>query len=144
MKKIITSVVAVAALAVASVAGYAQFNHQDSSHAKVTKTSAKSSTSVDKSEVTTSPSSSSSSSSSSAAAQSSAVNPQGATNYDPNKTAGGIEITMPMIEQARQELDKAGIPADNFAPSDIKTIIANASQQGVSIVEYAKQNFHSN
>ncbi|MDR0899181.1 MAG: hypothetical protein LBM27_02355 [Lactobacillaceae bacterium] len=66
----------------------------------------------------------------------------GGPDYDPNLTADGTEITDAMIDSAIKELTAAGIPADSFARSDIKTIIRKASETNESIVQVAKQNAH--
>ncbi|MDI6552904.1 hypothetical protein [Leuconostoc falkenbergense] len=74
--------------------------------------------------------------------QSSAVNDPNTASYDPNKTAEGIEVTTSMINTARKRLLEAGLPADKWAPSDIKKIITESSQQNISIIDYAKANYH--
>ncbi|GMA70543.1 hypothetical protein GCM10025879_17890 [Leuconostoc litchii] len=48
-----------------------------------------------------------------------------------------------MISDTRTKLIAAGLPADQWAPSDIKKIITEASQQNISVVDYAKANFHN-
>ncbi|MBS9338869.1 hypothetical protein G6R29_04425 [Fructobacillus sp. M2-14] len=63
-------------------------------------------------------------------------------NYDPNRTLSGQNVDATMIKNVTAQLRDAGLPVDYWAPSDIKTIITQASQQGVSVVDYAKQNFH--
>lgn len=63
--------------------------------------------------------------------------------YDPNKTVQGVEVTSEMIAETRKQLIAAGLPADQWAPSDIKKIITEASQQNMSVVDYAKANFHN-
>ncbi|MBS9334901.1 hypothetical protein LQZ24_06330 [Fructobacillus sp. M1-13] len=69
-------------------------------------------------------------------------NPENTNQYDPNKTASGVTVDSAMIQKVTQELNEAGLPADTWAPSDIKSIITQASQQGVSAVTYAKENYH--
>ncbi|MCK8616830.1 hypothetical protein LNP00_00395 [Fructobacillus sp. M158] len=73
---------------------------------------------------------------------SSQKNLQDSKNYDPNKTVSGNAVNQSMIEQTTKELEDAGLPANQWAPSDIKKIITQSSQQGISVVEYAKENFH--
>ncbi|KGB51093.1 hypothetical protein LH61_06355 [Leuconostoc mesenteroides P45] len=63
--------------------------------------------------------------------------------YDPNRTLQGVEVTSGMIAETRRRLIAAGLPADQWAPSDIKKIITEASQQNISVVDYAKDNFHN-
>lgn len=47
-----------------------------------------------------------------------------------------------MIDSVRNELTSAGLPANEWGPSDIKKIITESSRQNVSVVDYAKDNFH--
>lgn len=152
MKKIILGIVAAVVVAVGGATGY---TYMQSSSNHTSHTTTKSSSSAKSS-------SQSSSTSSSSAAQSSqpmssstsvpassqsqdnaAINPQTGANYDPNKTLNGTEVTSTMIQSAQQQLIQAGLPADQWAPSDIKKIITNSSQEGVSIVDYARANFHA-
>ncbi|MBS9335776.1 hypothetical protein [Fructobacillus papyrifericola] len=58
---------------------------------------------------------------------------------------GAAEPTTPSSESvadATSQLRNAGFPVDQWAPSDIQKIVSDASQQGISVVDYAKQNFH--
>lgn len=128
-------------------------------HKKVvdsTSQSSKSKISATKKQSTTSKSQSSSLISSSSAAidqsvndnkspsstSSSVVNDPNTASYNPNKTAQGKEVTAEMITKVRQELIHAGLPADKWAPSDIKKIITESSQQNMSVIDYAKANYH--
>ncbi|WP_061514994.1 hypothetical protein [Leuconostoc mesenteroides] len=70
------------------------------------------------------------------------TNAADASSYDPNKTMKGVEVTQTMIDNTRSELIAAGLPADQWGPSDIKKIITESSRQNVSVVDYAKDNFH--
>ncbi|MGL5888222.1 MAG: hypothetical protein ACRCY1_09140 [Leuconostoc suionicum] len=70
------------------------------------------------------------------------TNATDASSYDPNKTVQGVEVTQTMIDSVRNELISAGLPADEWGPSDIKKIITESSRQNVSVVDYAKDNFH--
>ncbi|MGQ4573641.1 hypothetical protein ACUIJP_06115 [Leuconostoc pseudomesenteroides] len=79
---------------------------------------------------------------SSSISASSVVNDPDTPSYDPNKTAQGTEVTSDMITKVRNQLVNAGLPADKWAPSDIKKIITEASQQNMSIIDYAKANYH--
>lgn len=69
-------------------------------------------------------------------------NAETSSDYDPNQTASGVTVDRSMITKVSEELKQAGLPVDEWAPSDIKSIITQASQQGVSPVDYAKQNYH--
>ncbi|MCW0953065.1 hypothetical protein OIT44_03130 [Weissella ceti] len=64
--------------------------------------------------------------------------------YDPNVDANGRLVTSNDVERVRQELLDAGLPADKFAPSDIKKIIVKSSTQGMDVITYARENFHGN
>ncbi|MCI1689999.1 MAG: hypothetical protein LKI50_06450, partial [Leuconostoc mesenteroides] len=88
-------------------------------------------------------SSESSSSDSSSSSSSVSSNTTDSPTYDPNKTVQGVEVTSEMIAETRKQLIAAGLPADQWAPSDIKKIITEASQQNMSVVDYAKANFHN-
>lgn len=79
---------------------------------------------------------------SSSSTSSSVVNDPNTASYNPNKTAQGTEVTAEMITKVRQELIHAGLPADKWAPSDIKKIITESSQQNMSVIDYAKANYH--
>ena len=79
---------------------------------------------------------------SSSSTSSSVANDPNTASYNPNKTAQGTEVTAEMITQVRQELIHAGLPADKWAPSDIKKIITESSQQNMSVIDYAKANYH--
>lgn len=70
------------------------------------------------------------------------TNSENTADYDPNKTATGVAINGQLIQKVSEELKNAGLPVDTWAPSDIKTIITQSSQQGISAVDYAKQNYH--
>ena len=70
------------------------------------------------------------------------ANDPNTASYNPNKTAQGTEVTAEMITQVRQELIRAGLPADKWGPSDIKKIITESSQQNMSVIDYAKANYH--
>ncbi|QEA58549.1 hypothetical protein FGL74_01920 [Leuconostoc koreense] len=91
----------------------------------------------------TSSTSESATSDSSSSSSSVSSNTTDSPTYDPNKTVQGIEVTPEMVAATRKQLIAAGLPADQWAPSDIKKIITEASQQNVSIVDYAKANFHN-
>lgn len=84
----------------------------------------------------------SNSSSSMSSSSQSGANPETSSNYDPNKTLNGQTVDSAMIQKVTEQLKAAGLPADQWAPSDIKAIITKASQQGISPVDYAKQNYH--
>ncbi|MBJ7619732.1 hypothetical protein HAU47_03850 [Weissella confusa] len=86
--------------------------------------------------------SNSSTTSSQAVSSTPSQQPSSAANVDPNSTASGQEITADMIKQAQDDLNAAGLPADRFAPSDIKTMIRQASEQHTTVVKIARQNFH--
>ncbi len=79
---------------------------------------------------------------SSSSTSSSAANDPNTASYNPNKTAQGTEVTAEMITKVRQELIRAGLPADKWGPSDIKKIITESSQQNMSVIDYAKANYH--
>ena len=79
---------------------------------------------------------------SSSSTSSSVANDPNTASYNPNKTAQGTEVTAEMITKVRQELIHAGLPADKWAPSDIKKIITESSQQNMSVIDYAKANYH--
>ncbi|WP_337090439.1 hypothetical protein [Leuconostoc pseudomesenteroides] len=79
---------------------------------------------------------------SSSSTSSSVANDPNTASYNPNKTAQGTEVTAEMITQVRQELIRAGLPADKWGPSDIKKIITESSQQNMSVIDYAKANYH--
>lgn len=72
----------------------------------------------------------------------SVANDPNTASYNPNKTVQGKEVTAEMITKVRQELIHAGLPADKWAPSDIKKIITESSQQNMSVIDYAKANYH--
>ncbi|MDD9138232.1 hypothetical protein H7198_01220 [Fructobacillus sp. CRL 2054] len=46
------------------------------------------------------------------------------------------------VNTAKAQLKAAGFPVDEWAPSDIEKIISDAQQQGISVVDYANQNYH--
>lgn len=48
------------------------------------------------------------------------TNATDASSYDPNKTVQGVEVTQTMIDSVRNELTSAGLPANEWGPSDIK------------------------
>lgn len=79
---------------------------------------------------------------SSSSTSSSVANDPNTASYNPNKTAQGTEVTAEMITRVRQELIRAGLPADKWGPSDIKKIITESSQQNMSVTDYAKANYH--
>lgn len=79
---------------------------------------------------------------SSSSTSSSVANDPNTASYNPNKTAQGTEVTAEMITKVRQELIHAGLPADKWGPSDIKKIITESSQQNMSVIDYAKANYH--
>ncbi|WAM37956.1 hypothetical protein [Leuconostoc pseudomesenteroides] len=79
---------------------------------------------------------------SSSSTSSSVANDPNTASYNPNKTAQGTEVTAEMITKVRQELIRAGLPADKWGPSDIKKIITESSQQNMSVIVYAKANYH--
>lgn len=60
----------------------------------------------------------------------------------PDVDVHGQEVTLQDIDRLRQRLLDAGLPADKWAPSDIKKIIIKASKQGIDPVAYARENFH--
>lgn len=62
--------------------------------------------------------------------------------YDPNVDANGKIVTPNDVENMRQKLLDAGLPADQWAPSDIKKVIVKSSTQGMDPIAYAKENFH--
>lgn len=62
--------------------------------------------------------------------------------YDPNVDANGHLVTPDDVEAMRQKLLDAGLPADKWAPSDIKKIIVKSSTQGMDAITYARENFH--
>lgn len=62
--------------------------------------------------------------------------------YDPNVDANGHLVTPDDVEDMRQKLLDAGLPADKWAPSDIKKIIVKSSTQGMDAITYARENFH--
>ncbi|CAK1229911.1 hypothetical protein [Fructobacillus cardui] len=149
MKKIGTIIGVVVVAAVVAGGGYAiGTNHTSkestTSSSSVSTSSAVSSTTKSTSDSTSSSSSVASSATSSATSATSqkGANPQTSASYDPNKTLNGQTVDSSMIQQVTAQLKAAGLPADQWAPSDIKQIITQASQQGVSPVTYAKQNFH--
>ncbi|WP_022791168.1 hypothetical protein [Weissella halotolerans] len=65
-----------------------------------------------------------------------------AVQADPNQTATGQEVTMADIKKTQAQLVQAGLPADQWAPSDIKKIIVESSRLHMDVTTYAKQNFH--
>jgi cytoskeletal protein RodZ len=149
VKKIGTIIGVVVVAAVVAGGGYAiGTNHTSkestTSSSSVSTSSAVSSTTKSTSDSTSSSSSVASSATSSATSATSqkGANPQTSASYDPNKTLNGQTVDSSMIQQVTAQLKAAGLPADQWAPSDIKQIITQASQQGVSPVTYAKQNFH--
>ncbi|CAK1254985.1 hypothetical protein [Fructobacillus cardui] len=149
MKKIGTIIGVVVVAAVVAGGGYAiGTNHTSkestTSSSSVSTSSAVSSTTKSTSDSTSSSSSVASSATSSATSATSqkGANPQTSASYDPNKTLNGQTVDSSMIQQVTAQLKAAGLPADQWAPSDIKQIITQASQQGVSPVTYAKQNYH--
>lgn len=134
MKKIGTIVGIILAAAVIAFGGFALGTNHGSD---------KNTTSSSSSVTTSTVSDNSSSSSASSSTSQKAVNPQTSSNYDPNKTLSGQTVDSNMIQQVTAQLKAAGLPADQWAPSDITKIITQASQQGISPVDYAKQNYHS-
>ncbi|CAK8053661.1 hypothetical protein [Eupransor demetentiae] len=140
MKKVITGLVAAALIGVGGTAGYTYLNsssvHDDQTSHKSSKSA--SSSSVAKSQVSTN-----SQDSNEIKQPTTGSNSQASDSYDPNKTWSGTEISMSMIDQTRTALSQAGLPADNYGNADIKRMIAEASQQNTSVVDYAKSNYHS-
>lgn len=141
MKKIVTTIVAIVLVAVIGVTGYTYLSSDSSHHATKTQSSKSSQSSKSTSSQSSVMSSSEMTSSTSQTTNSS--NPETSPDYDPNKTLDGTQVTAAMIQEARQQLIAAGLPADQWGPSDIQKIITQASQDKVSIVEYAKANYHS-
>jgi hypothetical protein len=68
--------------------------------------------------------------------------PNKPAEYDPNVDANGNMVTPNDVENMRQKLLDAGLPADQWAPSDIKKVIVKSSTQGMDPIAYAKENFH--
>lgn len=135
--------------AVVAGGGYALGTNHNSKESTTSSSSVSTSSAVSSTAKSTSDSASSSSSVASSATSSSTsatsqkgANPQTSASYDPNKTLSGQTVDSSMVQQVTAQLKAAGLPADQWAPSDIKQIITQASQQGVSPVTYAKQNFH--
>lgn len=60
----------------------------------------------------------------------------------PGVDVNGDEVTSNDVEDMRQQLLDAGLPADKWAPSDIKKIIIKSSKQGMDPIAYARENFH--
>ena len=135
-----------------SVLLYAHFNQSQGlenvstpRESKMKKTSKSSSTQGISSSLSQKQSSSTSESSghiNSQGTSSSVANDPNTASYNPNKTAQGTEVTAEMITKVRQELIHAGLPADKWGPSDIKKIITESSQQNMSVIDYAKANYH--
>ncbi|CAK1222833.1 hypothetical protein [Fructobacillus evanidus] len=149
MKKIGTIIGVVVVAAVVAGGGYALGTNHNSKESTTSSSSVSTSSAVSSTAKSTSDSASSSSSVASSATSSSTsatsqkgANPQTSASYDPNKTLSGQTVDSSMVQQVTAQLKAAGLPADQWAPSDIKQIITQASQQGVSPVTYAKQNFH--
>ncbi|MED4272512.1 hypothetical protein [Weissella confusa] len=129
-------------------------SHNDSKpHSKVSKKTSTKSSSEISSSVSSSMSSESTESLLSSASSESSVTPvtssmpsqletsgQGA-NYDPNKDANGDDITTTDVATARKELISAGLPADQFSDGDIMQMIRKASEENVSLVQFAKDNY---
>lgn len=55
-------------------------------------------------------------------------------------TATSSVVTLAEIQSVTEELVKSGLPANTWAPSDIKKLIIEAKKQQVPIVEYAQKN----
>ncbi|CAK1233583.1 hypothetical protein R55227_BLOPHJLP_00675 [Fructobacillus tropaeoli] len=152
MKKIGTIIGVVVVAAVVAGGGYAIGTNHTSKESTTSSSSVSTSSAVSSTTKSISSDSTSSNSSSSIAPSSTSsvtsttsqkgANPQTSASYDPNKTLNGQTVDSSMIQQVTAQLKAAGLPADQWAPSDIKQIITQASQQGVSPVTYAKQNFH--
>lgn len=65
------------------------------------------------------------------------------SNIDrPDVDGNGQEVTSNDVVEMRQQLLDSGLPADKWAPSDIKKIIIKSSKQGVDPIAYARDNFH--
>lgn len=152
MKKTITILLSAIAVVIIAVGlFFASNNHSKNTAKSSTETTTSKSTSSNESSTKSSSAQISSSSSVSQSTEmssstvvpsSSSQQPSQADSYDPNVTQSGQEITNDMIQKARDEINAAGIPADTFAPSDIKELIKQASESGQSVAEVAKQNFH--
>lgn len=138
MKKIGTVIGFILVVVAVAMGGYALGTNHNSKKSAISSNSASTSSAV--SPVTKSTSSSSSASSSVTSQK--GANPETSASYDPNKTLNGQTVDSSTIQQVTTQLKAAGLPADQWAPSDIKQIITQASQQGISPVDYAKQNYH--
>ncbi|QYU58651.1 hypothetical protein K1728_04430 [Weissella confusa] len=155
MLKLIAKVVAVIAVLGIGIGVGVTINHVNNSEHTEKKASSSHSTSKSNASSTTSVTSSSkavptSNASSSSVASVSSVSTSmtqseqfsEAAKYDPNQTASGTDITDDDIAKAREKMIAAGLPADNFAPSDIKDLIRQSSETGRDVVDLAKENFH--
>lgn len=60
----------------------------------------------------------------------------------PGVDANGRQVTSNDVGEMRQQLLDAGLPADKWAPSDIKKIIIKSSKQSMDPIAYARENFH--
>ncbi|GAO99099.1 hypothetical protein [Fructobacillus ficulneus] len=136
MKKIFTGIVVVVAAIVVAVGSYALgSNHHSTSNKESGSSKVMSSSEIQSSSssvVSSSQVTSNSAMSSSISSQSSA--------FDPTKQDAATSSQS--IASVTAELVNAGLPANTWAPSDIQTIISQANQQGISPVDYAKQNYH--
>ncbi|KMK53261.1 MULTISPECIES: hypothetical protein [Fructobacillus] len=142
MKKIGTIIGFILVVVAVAMGGYALGTNHNSKESATSSNSALTSSAVSPVTKSTSPSSSASSSATSSATSQKGANPETSASYDPNKTLNGQTVDSSTIQQVTAQLKAAGLPADQWAPSDIKQIITQASQQGISPVDYAKQNYH--
>ncbi|MFC4760748.1 hypothetical protein [Fructobacillus durionis] len=133
MKKIIISLAALVAAGLIAWGAYTLgSNHSSDNDSSSSKTST--SISKKKSTNTSSSSSNSASDSSSSSQKHSAFGGQGGGQPSTPSTTD--------VNMAKAQLKAAGFPVDEWAPSDIEKIISDAQQQGISVVDYANQNYH--
>lgn len=145
MKKIIISLAALAAAGLVVWGAFALGTNHDSSKSDDSSSSSKVVSSKKTKKSTSSSASSSASSSSSASAQSSTASSSSSEKHTAFGGQGAAQPSTPSQDQvndATTQLRNAGFPVDQWAPSDIEKIVSEAKQQGVSVVDYAKQNYH--
>lgn len=137
MKKIIISISALIAAGLIAWGAYTLGTKHDSSDDS---NSSKTSTSISKKK-----SSGASTDDSNSASSASTNSSSSSQKHSAFGGQGGGQPSTPSatdVNTAKAQLKAAGFPVDEWAPSDIEKIISDAQQQGISVVDYANQNYH--
>lgn len=144
MKKIIIALAALVAAGLVAWGAFALGTNHDSKSSDDSSSSSKvvSSKKAKKSTASSASSSSQTTNSSSSSNAASASSSQKHTAFGGQGAAQPSTPTQEQVTDATTQLKNAGYPVDQWAPSDIEKMVSEAKQQGISVVDYAKQNYH--